>query len=407
MRSTDILIVGAGPAGMTAAISAARQGARVCLVEHGPEPGKKILSTGNGHCNLTNVQMGPDFYHTSDPAFVQTVLELFSRDQTLEFLQSLGIWTFEKNGFVYPRSEAAKTVREAFCLALSEAKVSLFTETNVTGLRPEKRGFQLRTDHGDFLARKLIFAPGGLAAPKTGSDGSAYIWIKSLGHQVDQMLPALVQLHSDSTFCRETDGVRVQAQLKLWVNGKEWESQTGELQLVSYGLSGFPVFQFSSPAIRLFEEGKQIRITADFLPWLGEDEWKTWWQTAAMAFPQRTVAGLLSGFVPPKVAAAAVTAAGLSKGVTAARIGKEEENLLLHALKRQEFLMTGYNSFDRAQTTSGGVPLSEVSPETMESKICPGLYLAGECLNADGRCGGYNLQWAFSTGFLAGQAAAR
>ena len=404
---------------MAAAIAAANSSAKVCLLEQGKEPGKKILSTGNGRCNLTNSNLSASCYPSSDRAFVETVLHSFSEKDTFRLMDELGVLLTEEDGFVYPMSFQAQTVRDALEAGCRERGVLLRTETRVNAIRllPADSGslFEVTAENADgtrerILAKCCILCPGSKAAPKTGSDGSGYGLAESLGHRVTEPLPALVQLKSSSKLCPGLAGVRVEAECILMVNGRETAAVTGELQLVDYGLSGFPIFQLSSRAVRAVSEGKSVQVRVAFLPGLSEERLQEFALNGISRFPDRSLAELFHGIFPWKVAVSFLKETGLSptmKGRELSARHREKVLSFCRCLKNWTVPISGFNSFDRAQTCSGGICTEEIHPDTMESRLLPGLYLAGEVMDVDGLCGGYNLQWALATGTLAGRSAAR
>ena len=437
---------------MTAAIFAARAGKEVLLLEKGEETGRKILSTGNGRCNLSNRRLDENCYHTKDPAFVGQVLSCFGGKELRAYMEEIGIIVTEERGFLYPLSFQASAVRDALSSACRESGVKLRTGCRVREIRvndirvndirvneepqggagkdlalqslrvraagkksrPHPKAFEVRAETGDgeeelFLADRCVLAAGGMAAPKTGSDGDSYLLAERLGHGISVPLPALVPLEGSSPLCKKLAGVRVQALLRLFLSGQEADRAEGELQCVDYGLSGFPLFQLSGPAVRGLKEGKQAEISVSFLPELEEKELLEIILKGIERFPERSLSELLHGLLPWKVAEAFLPAAGLPeklKGAEAAANFKKLEELV-RLLKDWRVPITGDKGFDRAQTTSGGIKTGEIDPVTMMSRIIPGFYLAGECVDVDGLCGGYNLHWAFATGAAAGKAAGR
>ncbi len=388
MKKYDLIIVGGGPAGMTAAIMCARKGIKTVILDHKDKIGKKILSTGNGKCNITNLNMDDSCYRGNDSAFAYTVTKEYNSDKTLEFMDSLGVLTKDKNGYVYPNSEQASTVLDNFMLELNRLKVDIITEVNISKINVENT-YKITTDKGTFSSKYLLLSTGGKAAPKTGSDGSGYELAKSLGHKIITPLPALTALKIKSPFFKIVAGVRCEAVIKVYVDNKEIASDRGELQFTDYGVSGIPTFQVSRYAIEAFNSNKEVIISIEFLPSMKEDNIIDYIKKIKNINPDKSLEQLYSGIMNKKLAQ------GLRKLCV-----KDNINEFTYLCKDCRFVMSGYNSFDNAQVCQGGVSTSELKM-TMESKKHNNLYLAGELVDVDGKCGGYNLQWAFSSAMAA------
>lgn len=410
----SIVIIGAGPAGMTAAISAAKAGGRVLLLEHNDRVGKKILSTGNGRCNLTNEHMTVSCFHSSKPEFFSEALSLFGKEDTLTFMKNLGISVRSRQGYYYPRSFQASSVLDALRLACDALGVETRTRTEATKIEADPAGarFIIRTRHPErgtesVSCRRVILAAGSKAAPKTGSDGSGYALAEALGHRIVTPLPALVQLKSLPSLFKPLAGLRLEARVGLWSDGRRIGEDRGELQCVDYGLSGIPVFQLSGPAVRLFEAGKKPEISLDLLPEQEEEDFVSLLLERRKDLSYLDCECFLTGIFPKPLAGALLRLAHIPLHGSCTEPEEAGWRFLARTVKDLRVPILGYNGFDRAQTCSGGVDPSEVEGRTMESKKFPGLYFAGEILDVDGICGGYNLQWAWTSGTLSGRAAAR
>ena len=411
-KNGQVLIVGAGASGMMAAVWAARSGARPLLLEHMDRPGKKILSTGNGRCNFTNRVQTPDCYRCGQPDFPAAALQAFSAEETLAFFEELGIWPKERNGYYYPNSDQAASVREALLLELDRLQVRMETGCQIRRLAGREGGFLAETDRGTLEAGALILAAGSCAAPATGSDGSGYQLARSLGHRIVTPLPALVQLRCREKDFRQMAGVRAEGRIQLYSGDEQgnwtWEAQDqGELQLTEYGLSGIPVFQVSRYASAALHKGRQVKASVSFLP--GFEEWEAarFLNRRRKQLADRGAGGFLNGLLNQKLGLTLLYRAGIRPEEPVSRIPKEAWEALVRQITSFEARVTGTNSFEQAQVCCGGVDVRQVCPETMESRLAPGLFFAGEILDVDGICGGYNLQWAWSSGRLAGICAAK
>lgn len=392
MKKRQVVITGAGASGMMAAIMAARNGAAVTVLEQNEKPGKKICATGNGKCNFSNLVMPEDAYRGTHPEFVKDAFAQFSVKDTVEFFKELGIFPLDRNGYLYPRSNQAQSVVDVLCMEASHLGVKIKTNEQVTAIETAKNGkkFQVLTKGWHYEADALILANGSKASSISGSDGSGYELAKKMGHRIIPVYPALTALKCKGPAFKTWAGVRTEGKVSLFINGKFHKSERGELQLTEYGISGIPVFQISTYAIRAVHEGKKVELRVDFLPELTEEETRELLHARKKACPYKNEKELLVGLFPEK----------LSKVLTS-------QKHLLSAIKEFPLEVQDGMSFSQAQVCSGGVDTSQVNTHTMESKLCRNLYFAGELLDIDGTCGGYNLQWAWSSGAAAGIHAAK
>ncbi len=404
MRRT--VIIGGGAAGMTAAIVAAGEGDRVTVLEHTDTLGKKLLSTGNGRCNLTNRRQGEEFYHSENPGFFLPALERFGFDETLRFFGELGLFFRERDGYVYPRSSQASTVREALLSELSRRKAEVRTACVVREVKQEADGaFFVFTEETSFQADGVVLACGGLAAPFTGSDGSGYRLAKALGHPLVPPVPALTGLFAVESPLKKAAGVRTDGTISLYVE-TEGERQlcgrdAGELQITDYGVSGIPAFQVSRHAARALSEGKRALAELNFLPEYGRERGEALLSRACSG--EGDCLRILCGLFPEKLAAVLLKKAGIPLHAPAGRLDERRKRKLFDLIFRFPLEISAVGDFSKAQVTAGGIDTRFVRANTMESKLVPGLFFAGEMLDVDADCGGYNLQWAWASGFLAGK----
>ena len=398
-----IAVVGGGAAGMMAAIQAAASGASVSLYERGDRVGKKILSTGNGKCNFSNEKMGPEYYHGSGKALWEAVYSAFDTAQTKAFFTSLGMRIKERDGYLYPASEQASTVLDLLRYELERQHITIHTETRIKVIYQEKGQFILRPSGDTHDA--VILACGGSAAPGTGSDGNGVRLAKKLGHTIVPVVPALTALRCQESFFKQVAGVRCDASLILRVAGKEVCRERGELQLTDYGISGIPSFQISRHAAYALQEKKPVTVTISFLPDLDESVCASFFQERLAVHGQETMERFLTGIVNKKINQLLLKLSGIGQGERADEVSASSFQRLWKLYCGLEVTVAGVNSFEKAQVSAGGVDCNEVTTGLMSKKI-PGLYFAGEMLDIDGVCGGYNLQWAWSSGAVAGRAAA-
>ncbi|MFT4107252.1 MAG: NAD(P)/FAD-dependent oxidoreductase [Lacrimispora sp.] len=399
-----VIIVGGGASGLAAGIQAARLGASVTMLEHTARPGKKLLSTGNGKCNLTNLAAPFGAYRGENPDFAKMVLETVSVPQTLEFFKGLGVVLTDRNGYVYPNTGQASSIADALMFEVDRLGITLICDCHV---REIKRDLTLITSNGKMKGDAVILAAGSMAASKTGSDGSGYELAAALGHTVIKPLPALVQLKCREKWYKQAAGVRTEALVTLKINGKAVAEDRGELQFTDYGISGIPVFQVSRFACRALDKGQTVTAELDLLPSLDYKAAEELLADRVKRFAYRPAEEFLNGVLNQKLARILLNETGIAKMSKTGEIKPAQIKKLTAAIKGLETAVVSSNSFDQAQVCSGGVDTREVDPCTMESKLIKRLYFAGEILDVDGICGGYNLQWAWSSGILAGTYAGR
>ncbi len=412
-----VIVIGAGASGMTAAIHAAKAGASVTVLEHMDRAGRKILATGNGRCNFSNRDQRPEYYRCGQKDFPWKVISRFPEPETERFFEGLGILIKDRNGYLYPNSDQASSILGALFTELERREVRV--RLNCHAEKAEKQGgeFVISAGQGIFRADALVLAAGSKAAPKTGSDGSGYELVRAFGHYVIPPLPALVQLRCAEKDYKQLGGIRTDARVRLFAEkgkgvaekGKDvlLAEDRGELQLTEYGISGIPVFQVSRYASVALREGLRVRAEIDFLPDLSLEETEEMLRSRLRAMSDTVCARWTNGLLNGKLCAVLLKRAGIPPERKAGDVPERSWRAFLKQLKAFETRVTGTNPFDRAQVCCGGVDTREVNPETLESRRTPGLYFAGEILDVDGICGGYNLQWAWSSGAVAGSAAGR
>lgn len=406
--NVKIGIIGGGAAGMMAAITAASEGAVVTLLEGGERVGKKILSTGNGKCNLGNRNLSEDDYCGADREWIAACLREFDCDDTIRFFQKIGLMLKDKNGYLYPLSEQAASVLDVLRTELRTVGVEVLTEAKVNSVEAsEKGGFVVAVQDKQFYFDRVILACGSKAAPKTGSDGSGYKLAKRLGHDLIPTVPALVQLRCAESYLKEVAGVRTDARITV-MNAGEEIAEWGELQLTDYGISGIPVFQLSRKVNYLLRDmGKnaEAEVVIDLFPAFSGEEFTQMCKERKLFLMDRTVEEFFTGMLNKKLMLLFIKLAGLKRDAMVMEVEDWRLQAVYDLCKNWRLHVIGSNPYDNAQVCAGGVDTTQVGIN-MESALVPGLYFAGEILDVDGRCGGYNLQWAWCSGYLAGYNAA-
>lgn len=398
----QVLIVGAGASGLTAAIHAARAGALVTVLEHKERAGKKILSTGNGRCNLTNLDQKAEYYRCSQAGFPEGILERFTVQDTLDFFEGLGIVPKSRNGYIYPNSDQAVSVLGALLQEIERLGVKVIYQCHISKAEKRDRKFVVFSDQGEFQGDALILAAGSKAAPATGSDGSGYDLAAQLGHKILTPLPALVQLRCKESHYKELAGIRTEARLNLYADGQFLAGDTGELQLTDYGISGIPTFQISRYASIALHKEQTVTVTINFLPWMSGKEAGKFLSRRRYMLGERTFEQWMNGLLNQKLSFVLLKLSGISKSQKVNQVSDAQWERLVRQLTSYETTVVAANPWENAQVCCGGVDTRQVQGDTLESKLIKGLYFCGEILDVDGKCGGYNLQWAWSSGAVAG-----
>lgn len=404
-KNYDISVLGGGASGMMAAICAARVGASVVLLECNDSLGRKLLATGNGKCNFTNKYMKPACYFSQAPDFVETALGLFSEKDTVSFFRELGVLSTEREGYFYPRSQQAKTIRNALERELDRLNVAVLLSARVRDVKKDKDVFEIKYGDDVLEASKVIMAMGGKASDIKGSNGDGYYYATKMGHTLVPLVPALVQLHTNHPDMDQIAGVRCDSILSLYCNNQLLDTQRGELQLTKQGLSGIVTFQLSRMAAYGLQEGKNVDIKVDFLPEISEQRLEQWIEDSSVS--GMTIGQTLLGMFHEKLVPLVLKTAKIYGDMSPKNMSKKQMSRLIQSIKAHEFQITDTHGFKSAQVTGGGISTKEINPKTMESLIIPGLYITGEIMDVDGICGGYNLQWAWTSGALAGKDAAK
>ena len=397
--NTDVIVIGGGAAGLMAAIAAAREGASVTVLEKNDRPGRKLLASGNGKCNLTNRFLQADRYGTDDPVLLARCLQRFSPEDTLAFFRALGLETRDRDGWMYPVTDQASSVLQVLLCEAEHLHVRIKTRECVQSARPVNREgetdlWMVRTDTWEYKAPIIILASGSPASSVHGSSDDALRIGTALGLTAVPFLPALVPLRLWSPLPPKWSPCRAQGTVSLFIDGQFSGADTGELQLTDTGISGIPVFQISREAVRASAEGRQTEAELNFLPGRNAAEAAVLLRDRKEMRPWQTLPQILTGLLPDRIIT--IVCAAVSQ--------RETEEEAARIITGMRLAVKGPASLAQAQICSGGICLAGLTDD-LESRRHPGLYLAGEAVNTAGPCGGYNLQWAWTSGMLAGRAA--
>lgn len=404
MNKLRIGIVGGGAAGMTAAITAARRGAAVTILERGERVGKKILVTGNGRCNLGNRKLDRDCYYGREKEWIAACLKRFGTEETVDFFRGLGLLIKSKNGYLYPACEQAAVVLDVLYNELKVLGIEIVYECKINKI--EKNGEEILVSDGNriFSFDRVILACGSKAAPKTGSDGSGYKLAKQLGHSIVPTVPALVQLRCREEYLKAAAGVRAEGRILVYRGESCIAEDEGEIQFTDYGISGIPVFQISREVNYILREQKEVEVVINLLPEYDDESFRQLIASRKLLQTDRSVKEFFTGMLNKKIISLFIKLSGLKPDTPVKQADESAVKQVYELCRNWKLHVTGSNPYDNAQVCAGGVDVSEVT-ENMESRRIPGVCFAGEILDVDGKCGGYNLQWAWCSGYLAGMAA--
>ncbi len=395
-------VIGAGASGMTAALTAARLGHKVTLYERQARVGRKLMATGNGRCNLTNTGAGPSNYHGEAPDFVRPALEAFPSEAALDFFRGLGLLAREEwGGRVYPLSNSANSVVDVLRQALDAAGVELIAGDRVRELRRAGSGYSVTTESGDKRSfDAVVVACGGLAGEKLGGGRDGYELLKALGHTRTALRPALVQITTEPMYPRSLKGIKADCALRVLSRGRLLASSCGELLFTETGVSGPAAFDVSRAVSEAGDAKMELEI--DFLRDYTSEEVLAHLQNRVKTAPELPASELLTGSVHNRLGRMLIKYADVEAAAPLSALSERELRTVAAACKRFKLPVRGTEGFANAQVTAGGIRTSEFDPRTLESRLCPRLFACGEVLDIDGDCGGYNLQWAWSSGVLAG-----
>ena len=401
---SDVMIVGAGAAGFATAIFVKRDLPTnlVNLLDGAAKPGAKILVSGGGRCNVTNTVVGENDFWGGKRSLIRRVLQRYTVGDTIQFFRELGVPLHEEpGGKLFPDSNRARDVLDALARAAQQHGVTLMTGARVHGVSRDGDRFRVATSRGDLTSRAIVLATGGRSLPKTGSDGGGYELARALGHTLVPQAPALAPLLLDAntphSIHARLSGVSVDVELTAWIDGAVAVRLAGAMLWTHFGVSGPVAMNMSRHWVRARDDGRDVKLTAHFVDGRTFDQLETHVIAAARERPRSSMRGLLTAILPDALALAILEALSIPADLTLASLSRDDRRRVVHALTAWPLPVTDTRGYNFAEVTAGGVPLTEIDPSTMESRVCPGLFLVGEILDVDGRIGGFNFQWAWSS----------
>jgi len=405
---SKLVIIGGGAAGMCAAIYAARNGADVTIIEKNTRLGKKLSVTGNGRCNLTNLDMRPEYYNKAARARMKNWISLYGPEETINFFKSLGVIVKSEDGYIYPISGQASTVVNALINEIGRLGIKVITDSQVKGVRRNDGGktpYVLFTNKDDYFADSVILAMGSLSGAKsTMSTGDGYYICKKLGMSFKDTFPALVGFKCENDGTMPDAGVRAKASVSFLLGDEVITSESGELQISKDGISGIPVMQASREIIKFVSEKKPVVASVDFFPDYDSEDFEVLKRDMLKLRDDRTLEEFLLGLSNSNINAMVLKKMKLSPSMHMKNIADAMVRCILDRYKDIRFNLTESYGFTQSQVTTGGMSLGDIGDD-MSIVRCPGIFCAGELLDVDGRCGGYNLQFAWTSGSIAGTAA--
>ena len=404
----QLVVIGAGAAGLMAAIIASRKKRDVLLLERNHQAGLKILATGDGKGNLSNLNLTIDHYHGKEPSFVRSGLDDFGFQQTRDFFEELGIkLIIDDQGRIFPASREASIVQKKFISEIQHLKVEMCLGVRVQEIQRIGQFFEIKMKQSPpVFTKRIILATGGLTAPQLGATGDGYHWAARLGHHIVPQFPALIQLNAVFKDSYLLDKVKLAGiRLDLFIDEQRITSKIGDLLFIHHGISGSTVFAISRLASEALFHQRRVVLQVNFIPNIPVFEIKKLFEEKKKKRSGQSLVLLLEGVLPEKISHFILKALEIEENQPVGLFQENQIDQLIQKITHFYIPVTGVRSWKYAQVTCGGIDVTEVNPRTMESKIIPHLYFAGEILDIDGDCGGYNLQWAWSSGYLAGKSA--
>ncbi|MBI2931161.1 MAG: NAD(P)/FAD-dependent oxidoreductase [Planctomycetes bacterium] len=403
-ETLDVAVVGAGAAGLATAIFAARRGRSVVAFDGATKLGAKILVSGGGRCNVTNARVVPGDFRGGSSNVVRQILDAFPVGRTVAFFREIGVPLHEEeDGKLFPDSNSARTVLEALVREAGRTGVRFLTGHRVSGVGIADGRLRVETSRGAFGARRVVLATGGMSVPKSGSDGTGYRLAVALGHTIVPPVPALVPLVLEGDFHAPLSGIAQPVEIAVRSEGSKPVRVRGAMLWTHFGVSGPAALDVS----RFWLRDRSARVTANLLPGLDFASAEKGLVGLAREQPRSQLRNALATLLPAQVAAAVVAKLGLRGETPMSHLPREDRRALVRSLLEWPLPVRDSRGYDYAEVTAGGVPLTEIEPRTLASRRCPGLYLVGEILDVDGRIGGFNFQWAWSSAWVAASAPGR
>ena len=399
-----IVIIGGGAAGLISAIYAKTPNKEVTILERNSTCGKKILATGNGKCNYWNSDQNINHYHSTNNELLSEIITTDLQEETLNFFNNLGIVPKIKNGYYYPFSNQATTIKNALLREVERKDIKIKNDFLVEKITKQANYFIIEGSNELIKADKVILATGSKASPKTGSDGIGYKLLKRFNHNIIEPLPALVQLKTTGNYLKNWAGIRTDVKVSLYENNYLIKEEIGEIQLTDYGISGICIFNLSRYISIGLLNNKTEEVVINFLPFI-ENNPKNYLEN--LFKNNNSIKTQLEGILNNKLVDVLLKVSNMNENKSYNNLSDKEKDILINNLVSFKVTVTGTNSYDQAQVCSGGLPLTEINKTTMESLLVKGLYVVGELLDVDGDCGGYNLGFAWMSGILAGKACSK
>lgn len=398
----DVIIIGAGPAGLMGAIVCGANKLQTLVLDSQKKIGAKLLISGGGRCNVAPLKAVEDDYRASSSRTVRNILRAFPTEKTLKFFKGLDIeMVLEEGTKFFPEEQSSKIILEALVKEASARGVHFENPRKVLKLSLSSDLFQVHGEGFQYSSKTILMATGGLSYPKTGSDGSGYKLAQGLGHTIVATTPALVPLVTDDPDWKKMTGITLSVKLTVEDHGHRIATSEGALLFTHKGLSGPAVLDMSGSWIRCRSQGK--KLFANFLPGYTESQIRHCFIEVLLRYPKRGLKHFLASFFPERLSEVIIKKTGLPCDISISQIRKEHRNGLLNSLFHFPLEITGALGYEKAEITAGGVDLKEVDEKSLESRLRPGLFFAGEMLDVDGRIGGFNLQWAWASGRVAGE----
>jgi predicted Rossmann fold flavoprotein len=399
-----IAIIGGGASGLMAALFAARAGANVTIYEHNNSVGKKILASGNGRCNIINTAATYQDYAGNDPQFVAYALKQLNFAYFEKLCLSIGLLLdIKEDGRCYPLSNEAKSVLIALKSAVSEAGVKIITESKVTAITKNDSLFSVQTDQGKQSYNKVLIATGSEAAPQLGATADGYTFASSLKHEIIPTYPSLVQLHLSSKHPPKMAGVKTTAEVTLFIDNTRYMKVTGDILFAAYGISGLAILDVSQKASHALLHKQRVSISLNLLPRYEREELVNVLEKLFASVAKHDVHTALCGLLPAKIITYLLEDAAIPQNTSVSTLSPKDVKKLAHLIGEWKFEVTDTHGFKHAEVSGGGVSTAQVNPKTMESKLVEGLYFAGEVLDIVGKRGGYNFNFAWASGIIAGK----